>query len=87
MDVKIGMNMLLWGAETNKSHIPVIEAIARAGFDGVEVSVVGQAEADLAAIRSAAQSLGLSLTASTFVTRKPTLYPQTPVTVELPWIT
>ena len=34
MDVKIGMNMLLWGAETNRSHIPVIEGIAfiRAGL-------------------------------------------------------
>lgn len=68
MDVKIGMNMLLWGAETNESHIPVIEGIARAGFDGVEVSVVGQAESDLAAIRSATQNLDLLLTASTFVT-------------------
>lgn len=68
MDIKIGMNMLLWGAETNRSHIPVIEGIARAGFDGVEISVVGQAKDQLTAIRSAAQSLGLSLTASTFVT-------------------
>ena len=68
MDVKIGMNMLLWGAETNRSHIPVIEGIALAGFDGVEISVVGQAANDLAEIRAAAQSLGLSLTASTFVT-------------------
>ena len=67
MDIKIGMNMLLWGAETNTSHIPVIEGIARAGFDGVEISVVGQAEKELHTIRSAAEGLGLSLTASTFV--------------------
>lgn len=67
LDVKIGMNMLLWGAETNSSHIPVIEGIARAGFDGAEISVVGQAEQELRAIRAVAGDLGLSLTASTFV--------------------
>ncbi len=67
LDIKIGMNMLLWGAETNTSHIPVIEGIARAGFDGVEISVVGQAEKELHTLRSTAQDLGLSLTASTFV--------------------
>lgn len=59
--------MLLWGAETNTSHIPVIEGIARAGFDGVEISVVGQSAADLKALRSTVSDLGMSLTASTFV--------------------
>ncbi|MEH6570066.1 MAG: sugar phosphate isomerase/epimerase family protein [Halioglobus sp.] len=67
MNIKIGMNMLLWGAETKPSHIPVIEGIARAGFDGVEISVVGQSSADLKALRSAVSDLGMSLTASTFV--------------------
>lgn len=59
--------MLLWGAETNTSHIPVIEGIAQAGFDGVEISVVGQSAADLKALRSSVSDLGMSLTASTFV--------------------
>lgn len=67
MSVKIGMNMLLWGAETTVAHIPIFERIARAGFDGVEISVVGQAESELKIIRSAVEDLGMSLTASTFV--------------------
>jgi D-psicose/D-tagatose/L-ribulose 3-epimerase len=67
VDVKIGMNMLLWGAETRASHIPVIEQLALAGFDGVEISVVGQAEAELQQLRQATQDMGLALTASTFV--------------------
>lgn len=67
LNIKIGMNMLLWGAETNSSHIPIIEDIAKAGFDGVEISVVGQGEKELNAIRSATEGLGLLLTASTFV--------------------
>ena len=67
MKVKIGMNMLLWGAETKVSHIPVFENIASAGFDGVEISVVGQDKSDLQMMRSAVADLGMSLTASTFV--------------------
>lgn len=67
MTIKIGMNMLLWGAETRASHIPVFEGIARAGFDGVEISVVGQEKAELDTLRSAVADLGMSLTTSTFV--------------------
>ncbi|MFT4822182.1 MAG: D-psicose/D-tagatose/L-ribulose 3-epimerase [Halioglobus sp.] len=67
MNVKIGMNMLLWGAQTQVSHIPVFENIASAGFDGVEISVVGQDKSDLKIMRGAIADLGMSLTASTFV--------------------
>ena len=67
MDVKIGMNMLLWGVETNVRHIPVFEGIARAGFDGVEITVIGQDSADLKTMRDAVADLGMSLTTSTFV--------------------
>jgi D-psicose/D-tagatose/L-ribulose 3-epimerase len=67
MGLKIGMNMLLWGGETRAAHIPVFEGIARAGFDGVEISVVGQDKNELSSIRSAVENLGMSLTTSTFV--------------------
>jgi len=67
VDVKIGMNMLLWGAQTNVSHIPIFDGLARAGFDGVEISVVGQAPEELRTLRLAVADLGLSLTTSTFV--------------------
>ncbi len=67
MGVKIGMNMLLWGGETRVAHIPVFEGIAQAGFDGVEISVVGQDKNELSSIRTAVADLGMSLTASTFV--------------------
>jgi len=61
------MNMLLWGAQTNVSHIPIFDGLARAGFDGVEISVVGQAPEELRTLRLAVADLGLSLTTSTFV--------------------
>ncbi len=61
------MNMLLWGAETRTAHIPVFEGLASAGFDGVEISVVGQSSSQLKLMREAVLGLGLELTASTFI--------------------
>jgi D-psicose/D-tagatose/L-ribulose 3-epimerase len=67
MDVKIGMNMLLWGIESYPENIPVFEALAEAGFDGVEIPLVGQPPGQLREMASACDSLGLERTASAFV--------------------
>ena len=67
MKVKIGMNMLLWGVEITPQHIPVFEQLAEAGYDGVEIPVTGQAEADLKRMAHACDELGLARTASAFV--------------------
>ena len=37
--MKIGMNLLLWTGHVTEQHIPVLEALKRTGFDGVEVPV------------------------------------------------
>jgi len=68
MDIKIGMNMLLWGIETTPESIPVFEGLARAGFNGVEIPLIGQSEADLKTMAAACDSLGLERTSSAFVT-------------------
>ena len=65
---KIGMNMLLWGVDIDSSHIPLLELIRRAGFDGVEIPVLGQPPEELAKLRGAAERLGLECTAVTFIT-------------------
>jgi D-psicose/D-tagatose/L-ribulose 3-epimerase len=65
---KIGMNMLLWGVDIDSSHIPIFEQIKRAGFDGVEIPVLGQPASELAKLRDAVESLELECTAVTFVT-------------------
>ena len=70
MDVKIGMNMLLWGTEITPSHIPVFEGLASAGYDGVEIPVVHQSESELLEMSAACESLGLARTASTFVSEE-----------------
>lgn len=67
MDVKIGMNMLLWGIQITPKHIPVFEGLAKAGYDGVEIPVVGQSATDLKAMASACDNLGLERTAAAFV--------------------
>ena len=67
MDVKIGMNMLLWGTVITPAHVPVFEGIAGAGFDGVEIPIGDQSDADLQAMAAACDGLGLARTASAFV--------------------
>ena len=67
MNVKIGMNMLLWGIETTPRDIPIFEGLAEAGFDGVEIPLVGQSEQQLREMASACDSLGLERTSSAFV--------------------
>ncbi|NND66526.1 MAG: sugar phosphate isomerase/epimerase [Halioglobus sp.] len=67
MNVKIGMNMLLWGIQITPEHIPVFEGIAAAGYDGVEIPVVGQSEAELKEMAVACDALGLERTAVAFV--------------------
>lgn len=67
MDIKIGMNMLLWGIETTTREIPIFEGLAAAGFDGVEIPLVGQSESQLKEMASACDALGLERTSSAFV--------------------
>jgi D-psicose/D-tagatose/L-ribulose 3-epimerase len=37
--MKIGINMLLWTGHVTHEHVPVLEALKAAGYDGVEVPV------------------------------------------------
>ncbi|MEZ5502942.1 MAG: hypothetical protein R3E50_09885 [Halioglobus sp.] len=67
MNVKIGMNMLLWGTHITPEHIPVFAELAAAGYDGVEIPVVGQSPEDLKTMAAACDDLGLARTASAFV--------------------
>jgi D-psicose/D-tagatose/L-ribulose 3-epimerase len=70
MNVKIGMNMLLWGTQIGPQHIPVFEGLAEAGFDGVEIPVVSQTADELRIMAAACDDLGLQRTASAFVSEE-----------------
>lgn len=67
MNVKLGMNMLLWGTHITTQHIPQFERLAAAGYDGVEIPLGGQAATELRAMAAACDDLGLERTAATFV--------------------
>ena len=67
MNVKIGMNMLLWGIQIGPQHIPVFKELAAAGYDGVEIPVVGQSRGELTTMAKACDDMGLARTASAFV--------------------
>jgi D-psicose/D-tagatose/L-ribulose 3-epimerase len=67
MNVKIGMNMLLWGIDITPQHIPVFAGLAAAGYDGVEIPLVGQSTAQLKTMAAACDDLGLARTAVAFV--------------------
>lgn len=67
MDVKLGMNLLLWGGDIDETHVPIVTALGQAGFDGVEIPVTGQSAATLKALKQSAADSGLALTTSTFV--------------------
>ncbi len=67
MQVKLGMNMLLWGTRIDTSHIPVFEQLGAAGYDGVEIPIGDQSEATLRQMAEACDGMGLERTASAFV--------------------
>lgn len=64
--MKFGMNLLLWTDDpTREEFMPVLESLARAGFDGVELPVFGASAAAFARLGRRLDDLGLRRTAVT----------------------
>lgn len=68
MNVKIGMNLLLWGVEISPKHRPVIEMLKATGFDGVEIPLVNAEAQQLGVLSTICDDLELERTASIFMT-------------------
>ncbi|MEP4149048.1 MAG: sugar phosphate isomerase/epimerase family protein [Halioglobus sp.] len=64
MDVKIGMDMRLWGDATGMEQLSVLEMLAAQGYEGVEIPVCGQGSSALKLLRVAVDDLGLAVTTS-----------------------
>ena len=64
MDVKIGMDMRLWGAATGVEQLPVLETLASQGYQGVEIPVCGQGRSTLKLLRAVLDELELAVTTS-----------------------
>ena len=43
--MKLGINMLLWTGHVTQEHVPVLQALKAAGYDGVEVPVFDVSDA------------------------------------------
>ena len=63
--MKIGMNLLLWGAHIRPEHYPTIAKIKKAGFDGVEIPIFEGDEAHFTALGEELRNQGLGCTAVT----------------------
>jgi D-psicose/D-tagatose/L-ribulose 3-epimerase len=58
--MKIGMNLLLWTAHVTEEHFPVLERLAKCGFDGVEVPIFEGEEAHYRTVGRELKRLGLA---------------------------
>jgi D-psicose/D-tagatose/L-ribulose 3-epimerase len=56
--------MRLWGAATGVGQLPVLEALADAGYDGVAIPLAGQNGSELKLLGVAAGDLGLDVSAT-----------------------
>ena len=67
--MKIGMNLLLWGAHIKPEHYPTIEKIKRSGFDGVEIPIFEGDENHFRSLGEHLRNQGLGCTAVTVMPR------------------
>jgi D-psicose/D-tagatose/L-ribulose 3-epimerase len=58
--MKAGFNLLLWTSHVTEQHFPLIEKLARAGYDGVEIPILEGAAAYYEKVRTVVQDNGLA---------------------------
>ena len=66
--MKYGLNLLLWTAEVNDSHAPLLEQIKDWGYDGAELPLFGGDEAHGRTLGKLCDDAGLARTAVTVCT-------------------
>ncbi len=57
--MKTGFNLLLWTSHVTEEHFPLIEKLARAGYDGVEIPILEGAPEYFKKVRKVVQDNGL----------------------------
>jgi D-psicose/D-tagatose/L-ribulose 3-epimerase len=60
--MKFGVNLLIWTANFNESHLPLLPRIKAAGFDGVEVPMYKGRDFAVAALRRGLADTGMDCT-------------------------
>lgn len=77
MEVRVGMDMRLWGDSTGVAQLPVLETLQRQGYEGVEVPLLRrQGNSELKLLAVALADLGLEV--STWTRLPPEANPLSP---------
>ncbi len=67
--MKLGVNLMLWTGALNRKALPLIDRVAKMGFDGVELPIFNAKIVDVAGTRRALADNGLGGTVSTALAR------------------
>jgi D-psicose/D-tagatose/L-ribulose 3-epimerase len=67
--MRYGINLLLWGANIDEPHYPLLENIKRWGFDGVEIPAFGPDEARFKRLGAKLKDLGLQCSTCVIVSK------------------
>jgi D-psicose/D-tagatose/L-ribulose 3-epimerase len=65
--IRYGMNLLLWTGHVSAEHFPLLAALKKTGFDGVELPLFGGDAAHYRTVRKELDNLGLASTTVTVV--------------------
>lgn len=65
--MKVGFNLLLWTGHVEDAHLPHIEALKNAGYDGVEIPMFGGDLAHYQRLGRQIRDMGLEVTAITLI--------------------
>jgi D-psicose/D-tagatose/L-ribulose 3-epimerase len=65
--MKIGFCKLLWATSVTRKHVPILQALKKTGYDGVEIPVFAGKPKDYAALGGILDDLGLERTAITVI--------------------
>ena len=58
--MKAGFNLLLWTSHVTEQHFPIIEKLAKAGYDGVEIPILEGTPAHYAKVLKVIRDNGLA---------------------------
>ena len=65
--MKVGFNMLLWTTHVTEEHLPLLETLKKAGYDGVEVPIFEGDTAHFEKVGKAIKDNGLGCTSVTVI--------------------
>ncbi|MGA2534460.1 MAG: sugar phosphate isomerase/epimerase family protein [Terracidiphilus sp.] len=66
--MKFGVNLFVWTANFDESHLPLLQRIRAAGFDGVEVPMYRGRDLPVAALRTGLAETGMECTICSILT-------------------